>query len=139
MHVEAAMKFKTNCCFVSADDRRTDLTVNNVSEAQAAWEEQDWRNEVSRAENVTGQFPCVWFVRPEEPTTALNISGEDGARFTLLLQVVLKPGVLGIFGREAVDLDVHGASADQVRLFVQQFFNLDTQALYAWAKSVPQG
>jgi hypothetical protein len=133
------MRFKTSCTFISADDCRTDLTVNNVSEAQAAWEDQDWRNEVARAENVTGQFPCVWFVRSEEPTTALNISGEDGGRVRLLLQVVVKPGILGIFGREAVDLDIHGASADQVRLFVQQFFNLDKQALYAWAKSVPKG
>jgi len=133
------MKFSCTGCFVSADGQRVDFTVNNVSEAQAAWEGQNWRDEVAQAENVTGQFPCVGFVRTDDPSTYLNISGEEDGRFQLMLEVVVKPGVLGIFGREAVDLDVDGANADQVRLFIQQFFSLDKHALYAWAKSVPQG
>lgn len=132
------MSFKTTCTFVTADDCRVDLTVNNVSEAQAAWEAQNWRDEVAQAESVTGQFPCLGFARTDQPTTYLNISGEEGGRFLLMLHVVAKPGVLGIFGRDAADLDIHGASADQVRLFIQQFFTLDTHALCAWAQSVPQ-
>jgi hypothetical protein len=132
------MKFDITCCFVSADGHRTELTVNDVSEAQAAWEAQNWRDEVAQAESVTGQFPCLGFARTAQPTTYLNISGEEGDRFLLMLHVVAKPGVLGIFGREAADLDIHGASADQVRLFIQQFFTLDTHALCAWAKSIPK-
>lgn len=132
------MKFSCTGCFVSADGQRVDLIVNHVSEAQAAWEGQNWRDEVARAENVTGQFPCVGFVRTDDPSTYLNISGEEGGRFLLMLEVVAKPGVLGLFGREAVDLHIDGASADQVRMFVHQFFTLDKPALCAWAKLVSQ-
>ena len=133
------MNFKISCRFVSADNQSHEITVNNVSDAQTAWEEQNWGDEVARAENVTGQCPCVWFVHTEDPTTYLNISGEHGGSFMVMLQVIAKPGLLGIFGREVADPVVHGASADQVRLFVQQFFSLDKHALYAWAKSVPPG
>lgn len=131
------MGFTAACYFVTAEGQRVDLaTANDLFEAIAVWEDQDWQREVAKAEKVTGQFPCLWWVRTGEPTTTLSVSGEGEGRFLVMLQVVARPGVLGLFGREAASPAVDGASADQVRTFLAQFYALDKHALCAWAKTV---
>lgn len=125
------------CCFISADNRRVDHHTPGLSEALEVWESQDWPGQVALAERSTGQFPVLGFTREDGTETYLNISGEEGGRFLLMLEVVVKPGVFRLLGREAASVDVHDASPAQARLFIERFFTSDKQLLCAWVRSMP--
>ena len=98
------------------------------------WEGQNWRHEVEQAQN-TGQFPCLCFVRPDDHDTYMSISGEEGACFPVMLEVVAKSEMLGFLGRDTANASLDGATAAQVSTFIERFYTLDRLALYAWARS----
>ncbi|MGP1683286.1 MAG: hypothetical protein ACTS8S_13260, partial [Giesbergeria sp.] len=60
----------------------------------------------------------------------MSISGEEGGRFLVMLEVVAKPGMLGFLGRDAASVDLDSATAAQVSMFVDRFYTMDRLALH---------
>lgn len=131
---------RVTALFVSAADVRTDIAIDGPQQACAALQAQDWRTEVAQAVAHTGQFPCLHFVHADDPRTWLSISGEEeNGRFMAIMEVVVRPGLLGFWRREAASLDLHGIDTAQAAQLVDRFCSLDRPMLCAWVRSRPWG
>lgn len=123
-----------HCTAVTADEQTTDHGQVSREQAIAIISEFPWKEQNARAE-TTGVGPSVSFGFRDGDQSYLNLVGLSGESLMVMVEVVLKPGLLGILSRKAVSLEKDLASVDEARIYVQKLFELDRGAWYEWVKT----
>jgi len=123
-----------HCSATTADEQVTDHGEVTCEQALTIVSQFPWAAQNARSQQ-TGVGPSVSFGFQGGERTYLNLVGLEGESLMVMMEVVLKPGFLGILSRKAASLEKDLSSAHEAMVYVQKLYELDRDALYEWVRS----